>query len=141
MGAFLDTSKVAVRDGPNTIWIKRRMDFGTKCRVEDMLTRMAISGTGSRTGEIQFTLGAQRLALAVHNIVAWEGPEFNGVPCDQDHIEKLDPEYPVFKAALDKITELNQPREDTPDPLPFTTDTVKLTQANGTAAPVATTST
>lgn len=132
MGAFLDTSKVAVRDGSNTIWIKRRMDFGTKCRVEDMLTRMAISGTGNRTGEIQFTLGAQRLALAVHNIVAWEGPEFNGVPCDQEHIEKLDPEYPVFKAALDKITELNQPREDPPDPLQRTTPTETAMPVNGT---------
>jgi hypothetical protein len=120
MGAFLDTSKVAVRDGSNTIWVKRRMDFGTKCRVEDMLTRMAISTNGNRSGEIQFTLGAQRLALAVHNIVAWEGPEFNGVPCDQSSIERLDPDFPVFRMALDKITDLNQPREDTADPLPIT---------------------
>ncbi len=123
MGAFIDTSKVAVTDGENTIWVLRRMTFGVKCRVEDTLTRIALKD--GQAGDLQITLGGQRLALSIHNIVGWEGPAFTDdqgktVPCTPETIERLDPDFPVFVKAREKIVELNAPREVV-DPLASTT--------------------
>ncbi len=115
MSAFVDTSKLAITDGDNTIFVKRRMDFGTKCLVEDTLTRMALKD--GAVDEIQLTLGAQKLALALHNIVGWEGPDFAGTPCTHENIRRLDDAYPLFVKAQNEITRLNTRRpEDTPDP-------------------------
>lgn len=110
MGAFVDTSKVAVSDDANTIYIKRRMDFGTKCRVEDTLTQMALKN--GEVGSIHFTLGAQKLALAIHNIIGWIGPDFAGTPCTPENIERLDPDYPLLLKVQARITELNTSKED-----------------------------
>jgi hypothetical protein len=134
LSAFIDTSKVEVRDGDNVIFIKRRMDFGTKCRVEDTLTQMAL--VNGRTGDIRFTVGAQRLALAVHNIVGWDGPDFvdpttkRAVPCTPEAIERLDPTYPLLVQAQLRITELNADRE-VPDPKSLPTAGSPSTKANG----------
>lgn len=126
MGAFVDTSKIDVWDDAreNVIWIKRRMDFGTKSRVEDTLTQMAVSN--GRAGELRFSIGAQKLALAVHNIVGWDGPDFvdpttkRTIPCSADAIERLDPAYPLLLRAQEKIDKLNTavkaPDGSTPDP-------------------------
>lgn len=119
MSAFIDTSKVAITEGENTIYVKRRMDFGTKCRVEDYLTKIAVMD--GKTREVQFTLGAQRLALAVHNIVGWDGPDFvdpvtkKPIACSPESIERLDPTYPLLIKAQERITELNTDKE-APDP-------------------------
>lgn len=126
MGAFVDTSRIAVTEGDNTIWIKRRMDFGTKCRVEDTLTQMALQN--GEAGSIRFTIGAQKLALAIHNIIGWDGPDFKREPkdtkvidCTPENIERLDPEYPLLIKVQEKIAELNRVREDAPDPNGSTT--------------------
>jgi hypothetical protein len=109
MSAFVDTSTVTVTDGENKIYVKRGMDFGTLCDVEDMLTRMAIKD--GATGELHVTLGARRLALAIYNIVAWEGPAFEGRPCTADNIRKLKPTLPIFVKARDEISRLNNVEE------------------------------
>lgn len=119
MSAFIDTSKVEVRDGDNVIWIRRRMDFGTKCRVEDTLTQMALKN--GQPGDIRFTMGAQKLALAVHNVVGWDGPDFldpttkRPVACTPENIEKLDPNYPLLVKAQARITELNTVEDTDPN--------------------------
>lgn len=113
MGAYVDTTRVPVREGPDTIYIRPVMDFGTLCDVEDMLTRMAIKD--GKTGELLFTTGAQKLAMAIYNIVAWEGPAFEGRPCTPDNIRKLKPTLPIFVKAREEITRLNS-TEDAADP-------------------------
>lgn len=140
MSAFLDTSKLEVRDGDNVIWIKRRMDFGTKCRVEDTLTQMAL--VNGRTGDIRFTVGAQRLALAVHNIVGWSGPDFvdpitqKPIACSPEAIERLDPTYPLLIRAQQRITELNATQEQD-DPNASSAGSASSTATNG-QQPIAT---
>lgn len=138
MDAFVDTSKVEVTDGDNKLYIKRRMDFGTKCRVEDTLTQMALKN--GEMDNIRFTLGAQKLALAIHNIVAWSGPDFVGVPCTQENIERLDPDYPLLVKAQERITALNLPRGDT-DPNGSTTTGARSTTASADPPAVDTMST
>lgn len=121
MSAFVDTSKLEVWDETRTnkIDIKRRMDFGTKCRVEDTLTQMALKN--GEVDNIRFTLGAQKLALAIHNIVGWDGPDFvdsttkKPIACTPESIERLNPSYPLLMKAQEKIRELNTD-EETPDP-------------------------
>ena len=144
MSAFVDTSKVEVWDDAreNVIYVYRRMSFGIKCRVEDTLTQMAL--VNGRTGDIRFTVGAQRLALAVHNIVGWSGPDFvdpttrRDVPCTPEAVERLDPSYPLLVKAQQKITELNTDREqDDPN---ASTPGLPSSTANG-SEPVATMST
>jgi len=110
---FVDTSRVAVTEGEDTIYVKARMDFETQSRVRDALARF---GTSSNGEEIMVTLGAQNLALMVHNIVAWEGPGFTDaagrpVPCTRENVGRLDPDEPIIDKVLAKINELNAPRD------------------------------
>jgi hypothetical protein len=101
------------------IWIKRAMDFGTTCRVQDTLTQMALKN--GVPGNIHITIGAQNLALAMHNIVGWDGPAFTEpmtkkvMDCTPENIEKLHPKLPVFVLAQKRINELNTNIE-APDP-------------------------
>lgn len=138
MDPFVDTSRIPVREGSDTFWIKPRMDFGTRCRVEDTLTQMALRN--GQVDNIQFTLGAQKLALAIHNIVAWEGPKFAAIACTQENIQRLDPDYPVFKKAQEEITRRNLPRE-TVDPNGSTTNGSQPSTASANEPAVSMTST
>lgn len=125
MSAFVDTSKIEVSDGTNTFYIKRRMDFGTRCRVEDTMTQMAMKN--GAVDSIQLTIGAQKLALAIHNIIGWKGPDFAGVACTPENIERLDPDYPLLVQAQERITHLNLPHAETLDPNSSTTTGVRST--------------
>lgn len=120
--AFIDTSKVAVTVDEDTIYVRRKMDFGTKNLVGDTIARIQLRDGAVDT--VIVTNGAYNFALMTHNIVGWEGPAFangNGKPvaCTPENISRLDPDLPVVQRALDKIKELNPlQREGTPDPLP-----------------------
>lgn len=98
---FIDTERVAVRDDRgNTIYVRRKMDFGAVSR-------------------IQGAPDDQRLiALYVANIVGWEGPDFQGVPCTAEHIARLDPNDPMVELIGNRIAELNpqktSPKADSP---------------------------
>lgn len=119
MDPFIDTTRIPIVDGEDTFFIKWKMDFGTKCLVEDTLTKMSI-GTDT-AGEIMFSVGAQKLALAMYNIVGWKGPKFDSVPCTPENIKRLDPDYPVFVKAQDEISRRNT-RQETTDPNGSTTN-------------------
>jgi len=118
VSAFVDTTRLAVTDGENTIYIKPRMDYGTWCRVRDTLARMAIAN--GQVGELHVTTGSQELALAVHNVIGWDGPAFvdpmtkRAVPCTPENIERLERMLPVFIKAREKINEVNT--DAMPDP-------------------------
>lgn len=125
MDPFVDTTRIPVTDGEDTFLIKWKMDFGTKCLVEDTLTKMSI-GT-DKAGDLIFSVGAQRLALAMHNIVGWKGPKFDNVPCTPENIKRLDPDYPVFVKAQAEISRRNTRQEPT-DPNSTTTGTQSSTE-------------
>ena len=85
------------------IWIKSKMDIETRGKVSSELVKM---GSDNKTMEMH--LGANQTALLLHNIVKWEGPGFDGVPCDPAHIRKIDPTEPLFEKVLEEIDRRNK---------------------------------
>lgn len=111
MPKFIATDRVAISDDAgNTVWVRRRMDLGAVSRVQ-----------GAKQGE-------QLIALYVANILAWQGPDFKGMDCTPENIEKLDPNDPFWEQVATRIAELNK-REDV-DPLALTTAGGTSTQAS-----------
>lgn len=90
---------------PNVIWIKARMDVETRGRVRHEI----IASSSVRAAE--GNPGNSETALLIHNIVRWEGPDLDGVPCDAAHIRALDPTEPHLVLVLNAIGERNEPRE------------------------------
>lgn len=94
----------------NTIYVRAKMDVDTLTRVKVEFNQ--INGENAR-----LTLGAYQLALLRHNIVGWEGPAFQDVPCTRQHIGRLDPDEPLVQRVLEKIEQLNPPpRTEDPEP-------------------------
>jgi hypothetical protein len=117
MSRFIQTDRVAVRDGEDTIYVRRKMDIGTVARIDGATRRMG--GTEHAAG----------VALLMYNVVAWEGPGFvddkgKPIPCTPEQVEQLPPDDPLMALAIEKIAELMQPPEDAPGPLASTTSTV-----------------
>lgn len=113
MPMFIDpNARVAVSDGRNTVFIKAKMDAGTRAAVED-----AMRPTGGEVVEdiVIRGLGSYRLALLVHNVVAWEGPDFEGVPCTRGNLLRVDPTEPIWAEVAEQIGIRNKPRVS-PDP-------------------------
>jgi len=113
MPIFVDPSaKVPVRLGPNTIYIRSKMSVKEHAEVQNEVRYLARSGEGG----VEFTVGYYELALLVANIVAWEGPEFEHVPCIRANILKLDPRDPLVIMVGDEIGRRNPPKRESPDP-------------------------
>jgi hypothetical protein len=93
----------AVPDGVDVIFVRSRMDFGTRQRV---ITR-ALKVSGAAGVAAQVDAGDFQLALAQENIVDWAGPGFEGRPCNAATIAALDPADPLLTAALNAISRLN----------------------------------
>lgn len=87
---------------PNVIWVKSKMDVETKGKVTSEMFTMG------KAGELEARLGANETALLVHNVVRWEGPDFEGVPCTPDRIRKIDPTEPHWAKVLEVIAERNK---------------------------------
>ena len=111
MPMFVDPSaRVPVTLGENTVYIRAKMDAGTKAQVSDEVRARGVDGeTDSR--EVR-GLGSYRMLLMIHNIVDWEGPDFCDekgvkVPCTRANIRRLDPTGPMFDAVGERIGELN----------------------------------
>lgn len=106
-------SKVAVTLDSNTIYIKAKMDVGTKALVENEIK--AVADGEARETELS-NLGSYTMALLVHNIVGWEGPAFLDekgvpVPCNKVTIKQLDPDEPLVQKVREEIGERNKPKE------------------------------
>lgn len=103
MPRFIATDRVAISDNQgNTVYVRRKMDLGAVSRVQ-----------GAKPGE-------QMIALYVANILEWSGPDFKGMTCTPESIEKIDPNDPFWEQVANRIAELNK-REDV-SPLASTTD-------------------
>lgn len=110
---FIDTSRIAVfidSDPENIIFIKPKMDFGTKNRVQDAM--MQISANDASGAKLGMVIGAYTVALAVHNIVDWDGPKFRlpsgqKMACTPQNIQRLDPDEPLVERAMEEIARRN----------------------------------
>ena len=125
MPMFVDPNeRVAVTLGENTVYIKAKMSAGTKALLED---EIKASGTTRRkNGEETIDdaemrgFGSYEMLLRIHNIVAWEGPDFvdadgKPIPCTRANIMRLDPTDPLYELVGERIGELNK-KMDSPDP-------------------------
>ena len=125
MPMFVDpNAKVAVTLGENTVYIKAKMSAGTKALLED-----EIKTSGSvRRKEGEETVdeaavsgfGSYGMLLRIHNIVAWEGPDFvdadgKPIPCTRANIMRMDPTDPLYDLVGERIGELNK-KQESPDP-------------------------
>jgi hypothetical protein len=104
-------ARVPVTDGLNTVYIRAKMDAGRRALVLDEM-RMRGIGKDTSSGELS-GLGSYQMLLRVHNVVAWEGPDFvdehgKPVPCTRANILLLDPTTPLYEMVGDKIGELNK---------------------------------
>ena len=105
-----DASAVISDVAPNVIYIKSKMDLATDARVKSELVKMA---GDNKTMEMH--LGENQLALLIHNIVKWEGPDLAQMPCTPENIRKLDPTEPHIVLVLDEIARRNA-RKAAPNP-------------------------
>lgn len=97
-----DPSAVISDVAPNVIYIKAKMDVATKAKVT---SEMFSLGKG---GDLEARLGANEMALLIHNIVRWEGPDLGSVPCTPENIKKLDPTEPHIAKVLEEIATRNR---------------------------------
>lgn len=119
MPKFIQTDRVAVSDDAgNTVYVRRKLDMGARLRISEAGTH-----------------GESILALYVSSILAWEGPDFRGIKCTPENIEKIDPDDEFWTKVGDKIAELNKHLWETdPDPLAPTTAAATTTPASETAS-------
>lgn len=105
-----DAESVMAEAAPNVIWIKSRMDMATQAKVQSELMQIAADGK-----TLEAHLGQNQLALLIHNIVKWDGPDLGMIPCTAENIRRLDPNEPHLALVLEEIAKRNT---RTPSPLP-----------------------
>ena len=91
----------------NVIWIKPKMDFGTKQRVQNAMLQVTPKQAAD-VDNVPMDLAAYQIQLLVGNVVRWAGPAFTDVPCDAAHILQLDPDEPLVGAVLEEIATRNK---------------------------------
>ena len=131
MPMFVDPrARVAVEDGSgNVVWIKAKMDYATKSKVQDAIATMRDGGVDDESA-FELCLGRQNLVLLINNVLAWEGPDFvdergRVIPCTPASIRRLDPDAALVDLVLAEIQRRNrrpEVPEDSPDPNSPTTD-------------------
>jgi hypothetical protein len=127
-------------DPSNIIYIRPKMDFGTKQKVQTAMLQITLGQAGS-SSETPLDMGAYNIALLVHNIVRWEGPAFvdaqgRPVPCTPANIERLDSDEPLVDAVMAEINRRNKGRDDQDPKSPSASGTAgapPLTVVDGTA--------
>lgn len=105
-----DAAEVLSDTPPNVIYIRSKMDVATDARVKSELTRL-----GDDNKSMELRLGDNQMALLIHNIVKWEGPDLSQVPCTPANIRALDPTEPHIALVLETIAERNK-RKAAPNP-------------------------
>ncbi len=111
----------------NVVFILPKMSYGVRSKVigeaakivakqqgaqNRQQRRAARSRRGQDSQEMEIDVGAHQLALLVHNIVAWQGPAFAGVPCIRENIELLDQDKPLVAKVIEEISDRNSPNDE-----------------------------
>ncbi|MBM3187099.1 MAG: hypothetical protein FJZ90_00065 [Chloroflexi bacterium] len=121
MSRFIDVqSRVPVALDGDTVYIRAKMDVATKALVDNSIAQWAITDKERDPSLATLNIGSYRLALLIHNIVAWEGPGFEDdigkpIPCTRINIMRMDPDDPLLKLVAEEIGKRNAPPES-PDP-------------------------
>lgn len=98
----------AITPAIDVIWIRNRMSVAVQQAVQSEATSM--KGSGGRAMEVDIDVGLYQLALLRQNIVAWQGPSFNGVVCTPETIGELDATEPLVQRVLQEISDRNTRR-------------------------------
>lgn len=98
----------AITPDIDVIWIRNRMSVAVQQAVQSEATSM--KGSGGRAMEVDIDVGLYQLALLRQNIVAWQGPSFNGVVCTPETIGELDATEPLVQRVLQEISDRNARR-------------------------------
>jgi len=98
----------AITPAIDVIWIRNRMSVAVQQAVQSEATSM--KGSGGRAMEVDIDVGLYQLALLRQNIVAWQGPSFNGVVCTPETIGELDASEPLVQRVLQEISDRNARR-------------------------------
>jgi hypothetical protein len=110
---FVDSAPVAVPEWdddpniisdrpPNVIYILPKMSVEIKGRVSSEMFGL------TKDNQMEARLGQNELALLIHNIVRWEGPDLSSVPCTRANISRLDPTEPHIARVLEEIAQRNK---------------------------------
>lgn len=112
MSMFVKRETVAVflpDDPENIVFIRTKMDVGTTSRVQDASAKLTIKN-GAMTNDMAVLMGAYNMAMLTENIVAWQGPAFESMPCTPETIGYLDPDEPLIERVLTEIATRNAKR-------------------------------
>jgi len=123
-----DPAEVLSETPPNVIYIRAKMDVATDAKVKADVVKI---GADDKT--IERHIGLYQLALLIHNIVRWDGPDLASVPCTPEQIRALDPTEPHLVLVLDEIARRNK-RPDSPNPKPVAGSTSGKNGAAGSIA-------
>lgn len=113
MSMFVKRESVAVflpEDPENIIFIRAKMDVGTRGRVQDAAAKVTVKAGANH--DMAVLVGAYNVALLTENIVTWQGPAFEGVPCTPETIATLDPDEPLIDRVLSEIGTRNAKSTD-----------------------------
>lgn len=109
---FVSKDRVPVTiDDKDVIYILPKMPFGVKQKAMSAITHIS-QAAGGQGADVALDIGAYNIALMTLNIVGWEGPQFEGVPCTPDNIEQLDPDEPLVVRVLEEIGRRNPVTKD-----------------------------
>ncbi len=109
MPMFVDTARLAVRgdDSEHVVYVRAKLSYKERLTV---LEAMESFNMEHDSAKIRATFVMLETA-----IVAWEGPDFDGVPVTSDNIWRLDPEEPFWQTVIERVGSLYQPKES-PNP-------------------------
>jgi hypothetical protein len=114
MPMFVNDDRVTLHDDAgNSIIIRAKMNMKIAAAVQDELFLIRQEGTEQVT---RFTNGAREMVLLKKNVLSWSGPDFDGVPCTPENIERLDPFEPFIVRVLEEIGSRNARAVNEPDP-------------------------
>lgn len=102
---------------PNIIYIRPRMSVAIHDKVKAAAAHIEFQkdAQGKVTGVEETDIAGYLSALLIHNIVAWEGPDFDGLPCTSETIMLLPGNDPFIERVRGEIAKRNQ-RSASPSP-------------------------
>lgn len=123
-----DPTEVITDAAPNVIVVKARMDVATAGKVSSELAKLGDDN------KIEMHIGNHVLALLLHNVISWRGPDFDGLPCTPANIRALPTGDPFIEKVANEIGERNKPRES---PNGRSAPTISTSESAGEAASIA----
>ncbi len=100
MPMFIDTSRVPIRskDGAHVVYVRASLPYGDRLAMMEASEKLDATKPAD-----QIRLFFIMLETA---IVAWEGPEFDGLPVTKENIWRMDPEEPFWKTVGETVGEM-----------------------------------